>query len=85
MLILTRRVGETVMIGDDVTITGSGVKGIRYASASMRRRALPCTGKRSTSASKREQQSDVSDTPKAAEYARSESRRRRCKASAEAR
>jgi carbon storage regulator len=27
MLILTRRVGETVMIGDDVTVTILGVKG----------------------------------------------------------
>jgi carbon storage regulator len=27
MLILTRRVGETVMIGDDVTITVLGIKG----------------------------------------------------------
>jgi carbon storage regulator len=27
MLILTRRVGETVMIGDDVAITVLGVKG----------------------------------------------------------
>ena len=27
MLILTRRVGESLMIGDDVTITGLGVKG----------------------------------------------------------
>ena len=27
MLILTRRVGETLMIGDDVTITVLGVKG----------------------------------------------------------
>jgi carbon storage regulator len=27
MLILTRRVGETVMIGDDVTITVLGAKG----------------------------------------------------------
>ena len=27
MLILTRRVGETVMIGDDVTITVLGMKG----------------------------------------------------------
>jgi carbon storage regulator len=27
MLILTRRVGETVVIGDDVTITVLGVKG----------------------------------------------------------
>ena len=27
MLILTRRVGETVMIGDDITVTILGVKG----------------------------------------------------------
>ncbi len=27
MLILTRRVGETLMIGDDVTVTIVGVKG----------------------------------------------------------
>jgi len=27
MLILTRRVGETIMIGDDVTLTVLGVKG----------------------------------------------------------
>jgi carbon storage regulator len=27
MLILTRRVGETLMIGDDVTVTVVGVKG----------------------------------------------------------
>ena len=27
MLILTRRVGETLMIGDEVTVTGLGVKG----------------------------------------------------------
>lgn len=27
MLILTRRVGESIMIGDDVTITPLGVKG----------------------------------------------------------
>ena len=27
MLILTRRVGETLMIGDEVTVTALGVKG----------------------------------------------------------
>ncbi|KFF48077.1 MULTISPECIES: carbon storage regulator CsrA [Salinicola] len=27
MLILTRRVGETLMIGDDITVTVLGVKG----------------------------------------------------------
>ena len=29
MLILTRRVGETLMIGDEVTVTVLGVKGTR--------------------------------------------------------
>ena len=29
MLILTRRVGETLMIGDEVTVTVLGVKGNR--------------------------------------------------------
>jgi hypothetical protein len=50
MLILTRRVGETVMIGDDVTVTVLGVKGTTRESASMRPRTSPSTGKRSTSA-----------------------------------
>ena len=27
MLILTRRIGETLMVGDEVTVTGLGVKG----------------------------------------------------------
>ena len=31
MLILTRRVGETLMIGDEVTVTVLGVKGNRSA------------------------------------------------------
>lgn len=30
MLILTRRVGETLMIGDEVTVTVLGVKGNQY-------------------------------------------------------
>jgi len=30
MLILTRRVGETLMIGDDLTVTVPGVKGNQY-------------------------------------------------------
>lgn len=30
MLILTRRVGETLMIGDQVSVTVLGVKGIKY-------------------------------------------------------
>jgi hypothetical protein len=51
MLILTRRVGETVMIGNDITVTVLGVKGNKSESASTRRRKLPCTAKRSTNVS----------------------------------
>jgi carbon storage regulator len=29
MLILTRRVGETIMIGEDITVTILGVKGVQ--------------------------------------------------------
>ena len=51
MLILTRRVGETLMIGDSVSVTVLGVKGTRCESASMRPRTWQCIAKRSTSAS----------------------------------
>ena len=30
MLILTRRVGETLMVGDEVTVTVLGVKAVSY-------------------------------------------------------
>lgn len=51
MLILTRRVGETLMIGDSVTVTVLGVKEIRCALALPRLRMLPCIAKKSISAS----------------------------------
>jgi hypothetical protein len=51
MLILTRKVGETIMIGPDVTVTVLGVKGNQVRIGSTRRRTSPCTGKKSTSAS----------------------------------
>ena len=51
MLILTRRVGETLMIGDSVSVTVLGVKGNRCVSASPRRRTSLCIAKRSISAS----------------------------------
>ena len=37
MLILTRRVGETLMIGDDVSVTVLGVKGNQRRFRSSRR------------------------------------------------
>ncbi len=51
MLILTRRVGETLMIGDEVTVTVLGVKGNRYVLALMPLKKSPCIVKRSTSVS----------------------------------
>ena len=51
MLILTRRVGETVMIGNEVTVTVLGVKGTRFVLASMLPRTFPCIAKRFMSAS----------------------------------
>jgi carbon storage regulator len=60
MLILTRRVGETVMIGDEVTITVLGVKGnqVRVHREEIYERI------------KREQQGEAGDKPKhTAEYA----------------
>lgn len=53
MLILTRRVGETLMVGDDVTVTVLVSKGTRCASASTRRRKSPYTGRKFTSASRK--------------------------------
>ena len=51
MLILTRRVGETVMIGDDVTITVLGVKGNQVRVGINAPKMSLCIAKKSTSAS----------------------------------
>ena len=48
MLILTRRVGESLIIGDDVTITVLGVKGNQVRSVSMLLAMSPCIEKRSS-------------------------------------
>ena len=51
MLILTRRVGETLMIGDEVTVTVLGVKGNRYVLVLTLLKKYLSTVKRSTSVS----------------------------------
>lgn len=46
MLILTRRVGETLMIGDEVTVTVLGVKAIKFVLVSMPQRKFLFTVKK---------------------------------------
>ena len=48
MLVLTRKVGEKLVIGDNVTVIVVGVKEIKYVSGSMRRVRSRYTGKKST-------------------------------------
>ncbi len=69
MLILTRRVGETVMIGDDVTITVLGVKGNQVRVGINAPKSVAVHREEIYERIKREQQSEVSDKPKAAECA----------------
>ena len=52
MLILTRRVGETLMIGDEVTVTVLGVKGNQVRIGVNAPKKSPCIVKRSTSVSR---------------------------------
>jgi carbon storage regulator len=69
MLILTRRVGETVMIGDDVTITVLGVKGNQVRVGINAPKSVAVHREEIYERIKREQQ--ASDVPenKASEYA----------------
>ncbi|GAC1454635.1 MAG: carbon storage regulator CsrA [Steroidobacteraceae bacterium] len=77
MLILTRRVGETVMIGDDVTITVLGVKGNQVRVGINAPKSVAVHREEIYERIKREQQPDheqpSADAPdkaqKAAEYA----------------
>ena len=70
MLILTRRVGETVMIGDDVTITVLGVKGTQVRVGINAPKHVAVHREEIYERIKREQNSDeVSEKPKPAEYA----------------
>jgi carbon storage regulator len=69
MLILTRRVGETVMIGDDVTITVLGVKGNQVRVGINAPKHVAVHREEIYERIKREQQSEeVSEQTKAAEY-----------------
>jgi len=67
MLILTRRVGETVMIGDDVTITVLGVKGNQVRVGINAPKHIAVHREEIYARIKREQQQseDVSEKPKA--------------------
>lgn len=71
MLILTRRVGETVMIGNDVTVTVLGVKGNQVRIGINAPRTIAVHREEIYERIKREQQGDTpSEKPKqAAEYA----------------
>ena len=70
MLILTRRVGETVMIGDDVTITVLGVKGNQVRVGINAPKHVAVHREEIYERIKREQQSEeVAETPKPTEYA----------------
>jgi carbon storage regulator len=70
MLILTRRVGETVMIGDDVTITVLGVKGNQVRVGINAPKTVAVHREEIYERIKREQHSEeVSEKPKPQEYA----------------
>jgi carbon storage regulator len=76
MLILTRRVGETVMIGDDVTITVLGVKGNQVRVGINAPKSVAVHREEIYERIKREQQPEPQASPdapdtaeKAAEYA----------------
>jgi carbon storage regulator len=70
MLILTRRVGETVMIGDDVTITVLGVKGNQVRVGINAPKHVAVHREEIYERIKREQQSEAdTEKPKATEYA----------------
>jgi carbon storage regulator len=69
MLILTRRVGESVMIGDDVTITVLGVKGNQVRVGINAPKNVAVHREEIYERIKREQQGDLSEKPKPSEYA----------------
>jgi carbon storage regulator len=64
MLILTRRVGETVMIGDEVTITVLGVKGNQVRVGINAPKSVAVHREEIYERIKREQQGEVDEKPK---------------------
>jgi carbon storage regulator len=69
MLILTRRVGETVMIGDDVTITVLGVKGNQVRVGINAPKSVAVHREEIYERIKREQQPERQESPDAADTA----------------
>ena len=71
MLILTRRVGETVMIGDDVTITVLGVKGNQVRVGINAPKHVAVHREEIYERIKREQQPEevAAETPKSSQFA----------------
>jgi carbon storage regulator len=69
MLILTRRVGETVMIGDDVTITVLGVKGNQVRVGINAPKTVAVHREEIYERIKREQQPDHAGSPDAPDQA----------------
>jgi carbon storage regulator len=63
MLILTRRVGETLMIGDDVTVTILGVKGHQVRIGINAPKSTPVHREEIYERIKGEQQSESGSTP----------------------
>jgi carbon storage regulator len=65
MLILTRRVGETVVIGDDVTVTVLGVKGSQVRLGVNAPKEVAVHREEIYERIKREQAADEADRPRA--------------------
>jgi carbon storage regulator len=64
MLILTRRVGESVMIGNDVTVTVLGVKGNQVRIGISAPKSVAVHREEIYERIKREQQGEAHDEPK---------------------
>lgn len=64
MLILTRRVGETVMIGDEVTVTVLGVKGNQVRVGINAPKTVAVHREEIYERIKREQQGESQDEPR---------------------